>query len=373
MSTSLWQTYAGKAVYVSSGSAFDDQTASGAIQQLSRIQSFSWDASYPLRDSIYTDGGLDAYMNTPPGIDVTLDWYATQGTNERFLGLGRFTPSGTLVIGLDEERNLYVGYQDALGQDAADANAGSPRTVLGLSQGLLTSYQLSASVGGIISSRATLNYLTAVFYTGASGMQTPTVNPQDGNQLTGRFVLPAASTQYNPDSTGYALDNVAAISARDMVIMFADNTPFGIVFTGQQACYLQSFQLGLTFPRQTLKPLGYAYPQDRPVLWPVRVDLNTEAIVSRYQGDQLRRLTCTVTGQSVGLAVKQPCSSLTTLGFYFDNLQIASQSVSATIGGMDRVTTSWRGWMQSPSDTLISPFWNTIIRLDTSGEWGGSW
>mgnify|MGYP001597124875 CR=1 FL=1 len=99
----------------------------------------------------------------------------------------------------------------------------------------------------------------------------------------------------------------------------------------------------------------------------------TEAIVGTYQADQLRRLTCTVTGQSAALIVKQPCSNLTTLGFYFSDLQVINQQFSESIGSYDRVTTTWRGFLKTPDDTFISPFYNYLIRLDTSGAWGTTW
>jgi hypothetical protein len=372
MPTVSWNDFPGKVVYVSSGTYADDQTVSGALQQLSRVQGIDWDLAYGLSDQIYMDGGIDQYRPIPIGVDVTLDFYHTNGVNERYLGLGRFTPSGQLELGLEDERNLYVAFEDNQGVDAIGATYTAPRTVLGLAQGVLTSYQMSAAVGGFVEARATLNYLTAAITTGTSGVA-PSVDYQLGTQRTGRFVLPAPTSQYNSAITGASTENVAAIAAHDMVMMFPDNSPFGVVFTGQQACFLQAFQLGLTVNRAALKPLGYAYPSDRPVMWPIPVDLNTEALVGKYQADNLRRLGCTVTGQQINVVVKQPCSATTMFGMYFTDLQVVGQSFAAGIGDTDRVTTRWRGYLRRPSDTFISPFWNTLIRLDTTGEWGGHW
>lgn len=373
MITALWNQYGGGAVFVSSGTAYQDQTTSGAIQQISRVQSVSLDINYPLQDQTYLDGGIDSYNVTNAGADAVIDFYNTQGTAERFLGFGKFNASGELVLGFEDERNLYLSYQNQLGQDANGAAQSAPRTVIALSQGLLTSYQLSAQVGGFINARASLNYLTAFVYTGASGQQTPTIDPRNGDRLTGRFTLPPADSLYNPNNTGYALDNTPAIAARDMVMIFGGPDPFGVSYTGAQAAFLQSFQLGLSLNRQQLKPLGYAFPQARPTVWPIQVDLNTEAIMGKYQADELQRLSCTTTGFAVTLLVKQPCSAVTTFGFSFNNLQLVSQSFGNSIGPLNTVRTTWRGFLQSPSDTFISPFWNTIIRLDTSGEWGTTW
>ncbi len=372
MATALYNQYPNRSVWVTSGNANEtDQTISGSIQQLSRVQSLSWAPEYPLNDAVYLDAGVDQYRPTPPTVNVSLEWWNSDGSNERFIGLGRFNHTGQLVVGFDEERSMYVAFQTDQGYDAIGAPTAAPRTVLGLAQGLLTSYQLSAQVGGLIESRATLNYLTATIYTGASGLQAPVIDPHNGELRTGRFLLPQAATQY--DAAGSGLDSTAALSASEMVMLFPEQTPFGIVFTGAQACFLQSVQLGINITRQALKPLGYAYPSDRPVVWPVPVDLVTEAIVGTYQADQLRRLTCTVTGQSAALVVKQPCSNLTVFGFYFSDLQVVSQQFSESIGSYDRVTTTWRGLLKTPDDTFINPFYNYLIRLDTSGAWGTTW
>ncbi len=369
----LCPQYPGKALFCSSGDASADETVSGSLQQLSRVQAVTWDINYPLDDQVYLDAGIESYYATPPSVDVNVEWFHTNGFNERFLGLARFNATGTLIIDLEQEKNLYVSVEDSAGVDAIGAPYAAPREVLGFAQGVLTSYQLSASVGGLVRANSTLNCLSAFVLTGSSGVAKPSVNYQDGTQVTGRFVLPGTSSQYNRSTTGAAFDNVAAIGAQDMFLTFPDNSPFGVVFTGQQACYLQSFQLGLTINRGALKPLGFVFPPDRPVIWPIPVNLRTEAIVGRYQADTLRRLACTVTGQQLNVIVKQPCSSTTMFGFYFTDLQLVDQSFGVGLGGCDTVSTSWRGYLKTPSDTFISPFWATLVRLDTTGAWGGSW
>ncbi len=372
MSLALTQIYGSKSVWVTSGSYLNDETVSGSIQQLSRVQGLSYDLQYPLQDQVYLDAGVESYYPTPTSVNATLNWLHTDARNEYFLGLVKVDTNGQAILGLQDEKNLYVAYQDEAGFDAIGTTASKPRTVLGLAQGLLTTYELAGAVGGLIEGRATLNYLTAVIYTGASGLAAPSVSYQDGNQRTGRFVLPVAQSQYSTDPLATGQD-VAAIGAQDLIMMFPQNTPFGVVFTGNEACYLQSMQLALSIDRLENKPLGYVYPPNRPIVYPIRVDLTTEAIVARYQADNLSRLTCTLTGQSVNIVVKQPCSNLTMFGFYFNDMQIESQSFSSNIGNTDRVSTKWRGYLKSPSDTFISPFYNYIVRADNSGAWGTTW
>lgn len=377
MALNLLGDYSNKVVYVSSGSFEQDHTVSGSLQQLSRVQDMSWQLLYPIEEQSYVDNGLDSYYSTPVGVNLNLSWLTTNGFNEWLIGLAKQDPSGTLTLGLEDERDLYLSIEDTQGLEAIGASRTAPRTVLGLGQGVLTSYQMSASVGGFIESQASLSYLTATVYTGSSGQQVAAVNYQNGAQLTGRFVLPAATTQYNQNATGIGVlstEDVSAIGARDLIMMFPAGDPFGVTYTGMQACYLQSVGLTMDVARNEWKPLGYAYPPARPVQYPIRVDLTTEAFVSRYQADTLRRMQCTTTtGNAVNVLVKQPCSNASLFGFYFSDLQIASQSFGTTIGGLDTVSTQWRGYIKSPSDVFVNPWVQYIIRMDTSGAWGTTW
>lgn len=367
-----YQRYQSKSVWVTSGDASTDQTVSGSLQQLSRIQDVTYTIEYPLTDNIYLDSAVESFNPTPPGVNVNLQYWHTQGQNERFLGFVKSTPSGSYVMGLEDEKNLYVSMQDGFGVDAIGSPSSAQQTVIGLGNAVMTAYELGAQIGGFIEGRVTMNCLTANVYTGWSGVRVPSVDYANGGSATGRFTIPAALTQYNRSvlATG---NNVAALGSQEMFVLFSQNSPFATVFTGQEACYLQSFNLGLSIDRQEQKPLGYVYPKARPIVYPIRVDLTTNAIVNRYQADQLERLACTTTGTAVQLIVKQPCTNLSLFSFYFANLQPTSQSFTQNIGSLDTVTTQWRGWLTNPNDLFIDPFFNYLIDTTTTGAWGESW
>ncbi len=286
-----------KTVWVSSGLYSSDQTISGSLLQLSRVHDASWSATYPLVDSAYVDGNIESFYPTSNGIDLSLQWLPVNLHNEAALGLIKVNNSVNycidtttdLLLGLDEEKNAYIAIEDAPGVDFVGAPASDSRTVLGLGQGCLTQYQLSAAVGSFIEASANLNYLTAVVYTGSSGLAIPAVSYQSGTQLTGQFVIPVGSAQYNRFSSS-PYDNVSALGPQDISMAFGDNNPFAVVYSGAQSCYLRSFTLNLAIDRREQKPLGYAYPMARAVMYPIRVEITTEAVVSKYQADQLRRV-----------------------------------------------------------------------------------
>lgn len=374
-STNVTAQYPGKSIWVTSGSFSQDQTISGALIQLPRIQSTSFTIPYPLQDNVYLDSSVESFNLSPAGVNFDINYYHTAGRQELYLGLAKVTSSGNLILGLDEEKDLYIAAQNNPGVDSIGAPAGSPQTVLGLGQAVMTSYELAAQVGGLIEGRASMNALTAVVYTGFSGVTVPSIQYQDGSSRTGRFIIPPALIQYNPAATGMQglLEGAPALGARDMVLMFPQQSPFGVVYTGVQAVYLQSFNLSLTIDRQEQKPLGYAYPIARQIMYPIRVDLSTNALVSRMQADRLDRLACTTTGFTINLAVKQPCTNATVFGFYLNNLQVVSQNFGQQIGGVDTVSTTWRGWIKTPQDVVFNPWVQWIVDLSTTGAWGTTW
>ncbi len=366
--------YQTRVVFASSGAYDSDQTVSGSLRQIPRVQSVNWNIPYPVEQVTYLDYGDEAYMSSHNPVDVTLGWYHTNGRAEQFLGLlDTVGTSGTLALNLDQEKNLYIATQNVRGIDAIGAPTGVDVSVIALGQALLTSYSMNARVGGLIQSQATLNCLTAYSYTGGVN-RVPAVRYQDGSQLTGLFTIPAASNQYIPSATGL-IDPYAAsaVAASDMYMVFPEGSPFGVIFSGAQSCYLQSFDLGLAFDRRELKPLGSIYPPARALHYPIRIDVSAEAIVNSYQRDQLDRIDCLGTGQSVLLIVKQPCTSYTLFGFYFNKLQLESQSISTSIGAADTVTLKWRGLVTTPYTIFCSPAVGNLIDEDTQQAFGATW
>lgn len=369
-------------VYFSSGSYATSQTVTGSIVQLSRIQDVSFSLPYPIEETMYMDGGYDSYLTHATQPTLNLRWFNTNSENERWVGLmNTLAPSGTLGFDIDSEKNVYITTENSLVDAVGATGYGQTKTVIGLGQCLLTQYQLSASVGGLVTADASFISLTAYVNSGQSGNQVPSVNYQDGMRMTGLYSLPAASSQYVTSlpsgtyPTGIYANEVAAISANDLIMTFPQGSPFGVVLTGFQSCYLQSFSLALGINRQEIKPLGNVYPQNRGVLYPITVDLSTEAIVSSYQADALQRIGCLMTGQTneINVIVKQPCSNATMFGFYFDNLQLESQQFVTTIGRNDVVSLKWRGIITTPNQPFFNPFINFIYNADTTGAWGTKW
>lgn len=372
------QQYMGKSLFCSTGDYTTDGVGgTGALGQLNRIQSMEWSVEYPLQQPSYLNSATEAYLQHPGSISINLRWDHTQGRNESLLGLAQQLVSGVLTSNLEAEKNLYMTVENG-SYDAIGEAGGESHTTIGFSQGVMTQYAISAAVGGLIEASASISYLSSFIYSGGTGLQIPSVVYQDGSQVAGTFTLPPASSQYTAvQPSGYlstgATDYDAAVGYRDLIMTFPQGSPFGVLLTGAQSCFLQSFTCTLGIARQELKPLGYVYPSHRPIQWPITVDLTTDAIVSNYVADQLGRINCLASGQWANIIVKQPCSNATLFGLYFDNLQLVGQQFSTSIGRNDVVTLHWRGVISNPYQVFYDPTINYIIRLDNSGAWGVGW
>lgn len=373
--------YYGKAVFISTGDYTTDAAApSGlSIGQLSRIQALGMQIEYPLDQPTYLNGAYDSYLKEPAGVSVNLSYLHTNGYNEYLLGLAQLMGSGVMFWNLEAQKNMYITTENTPGVDAVGATGyGETKTVIGLGQGMMTQYSLAASVGGMIEAQASLSFLTSFIYSGQSGQPIPAVNYQDGSQLATKFTLPPASSQYvTNEPAGYlstgTTNYTSALSANEMVLTFPQSTPFGVVLTGANSCFVQSFSCTLGFQRQDLKPIGYAYPPTRPVVYPIHIDLTTDVIVSAYVADQLQRISCLGSGQWVNLIVKQPCSNATLFGFYFNNLQLVSQDFVSSIGRNDVVSVKWRGILSNPYQSSFDPTVNYIVQVSDTGAWGTHW
>jgi hypothetical protein len=371
------ELYYGKAIYISTGDYTTDSSP-GGVAQLSRIQSVDWAVSYPVDFSLYTPGVYDPYLKAPAGVSLTLRWLNTSAVNEYLIGLGQYNASGVLTYNLDAQKSLYMTVENTPGVDAIGASgAGESKTVLGFAQGVLTQFLVTAAVGGVVECQGTFDYLTSYIYSGAIGQPIPAVNYTDGSQVTGVFSLPAAQSLYvQPEPSGVystGIDYTSAIAATELIMTFPVGSPYGISLTGAQSCYLQSFTCNLAFPRLPMQNIGSQFPFARPVNYPIRVDLSTEAIVSQYQMDQLQRISCLGTGQYVNIIVKQPCSNATLFGLYFTELQLIEQDFVTSIGRNDVVSLKWRGVISNPFQTFFDPTVNFIVQLSNTGAWGTQW
>jgi hypothetical protein len=356
----MLSTFYQKSAFITSGDYLSAQTGAGnTITQVSRLQDLTWTINHPIQNQLYLDAGNETIEPTRPTFSCNLSWLSTNGLNERIAGLLTNGSSGAL-IDINAQKNVYIGTEVAEGYNYIGSNGN--KTVIGLGQALLSAYSVSAQVGQPIQSAASFEGLNVVSYTGSSGESIPAVNYQLGTQLSGtKFTLPSATRQYDPTGSDESLWTAANI-ASDITMEFPVGSPFALALNSSQV-NLQSFRANFSVNRQGLHKLGFAYPDARPTLYPVEVNLQMDALVNNYQAQALNNMTCyTTTGQEVSVLVENSCEGYYPIQFRLVGLQLKSQSSSVSIGSpFETVSLEW-------ATTITDPFshQNNIFIKDTS-------
>ena len=335
--------YNSRAIFTSTGRFDSDQTSDGSLYQFSRVQDLGINISHPISDEDYLDSNDESSLNIRPTVDVTLNWLLSNGANERSAGFVTNGLSGAL-LNLDTQKNIYILTEqdniDAIGSSTPS----SKKSVFGIGNTLMSSYTLSASIGSFVNASASFIGLNLSSYTGTSTGMVPAVNYTDGSQVDAIFSLPVPSPQKEDTSSNEA-NNVSALHPKDIVLEFQNANPFGVKI---DTIHLQSFEVNFSFERFDEAGMGTAFPESRPLLFPVDIEFTTEALVPSHYVDNLANNNCLGTGASMNLIIKRPCSEFAAFELKLREMKLEGQSFGQSIGAYESVTLQWRGRVTDP-------------------------
>lgn len=354
-------TYQSKAVYITSGDYLSDQTVVGSIKQLDRIQNLSWFINYGLKNESYIDVGNETITASRPTIMCNLEFKTTDGYNEYYMGFNTLGGSG-LFSKLNEQKNIYIVSEETEGYDAIGGATSGQKYVIGLGQAVVNSYSLSVQVGGVMSSNITFEALHAATYTGTQGQPIPSVDPVTGDQLSGvYFNIPPATSGLNIVDNGIN-HNVVADRYSDILVTFPATSQFGSTLGGEMSCNAQSIRMDFVFNRQSLKSMGSVFPADRPIIYPVNVNISADLYLTELQADELNNFGCmTTTGQSMNIRANVGCGDDSIpLEFDMVGLQLVDQSSSLGIGNGEISTFNWNLTINSPFDSNNNIFFRSM-------------
>lgn len=311
-------------LFVGSVSPYNGSFESLAAQTLEGVQSASFVASFPRTDAFSWDGnGTQEYVGRPRAeLSFSYAWTAS-GINESNLGFA-LAPSGTIpaLSTLNQERNYYLlagqSYQDQIGDPSWN------NQVFALGNGLITRYGLSAAVGQPTRCDVTVEGLNLLVQMSGSGQPLPAINKQSGTATTGLYTLPEA-----------AQTTADYFEARpgSIVLSFNTGSAMGVLLSGNNACPVQAFSFTIDMPRAEVQDLGWAYPGNRPIQWPVSINIHADAHVNGFQLDALTRGLCPDTGYSFQVGFKNGCNSTDDLAFVFNGAKLNSESIGLQVGG----------------------------------------
>ena len=318
-----------QALFVGGNAPYSSAFENLATRTVEGVQSASISLTIPRSDQFGWDGGGNQEIVERPRADLSFSYAFSSGLNERNIGLN-VNQSTPALASVNSERNYYLLANEA--HQDANTYRGWDNKVLAMGNGVLTNYSFSAGVGQLSTVSATVQGLNLLIQNSGSGQVLPSVTKQDGSQWTGTYVLPFA--------TG-SIQNYLDAAPGNLILSFNTGCALGAILSGDLSCPLQSFRFNIDIPRANVKDMGWAYPNNRPVMWPVTIGISADAYLNGIQADALNRFNCADSGYDFTVGFHNACGTTDDIQFRFLGAKLDSQTFSAQVGSLNRVSFNW--------------------------------
>ncbi len=283
---------AAQALYVGPTPATGSHYSSGnsginQVVQLNRIQSFNFNSQIPRTDvnQLGQVNSIDRPFLRTPNVPFTFTYYVANLWNEAQLGFnigqGVSALSGFFSKASDD-KNYFLQVapegQDANGRvDAPGQVAAVNGNVIGIGNAYITSYSVSASVGGLPVCSVGGEGLNWVFDVGVSGNNIPAVHPVSGYEIySWNYEIPTANQNIGTGDLA-----LSVLRPGDILLAFklagTDNN-YGQGGISIDDAKLQNFSLSVGMSRTPIEQLGSKYAVSREINTPAQVKLTCNAI-----------------------------------------------------------------------------------------------
>ena len=372
---------------------------SSDVKELNRVQDMSYNLEVT-RTDINEFGQLAALsreVTEPPSVTLDFSYYLTDGTQEENLGFnlntGDFPKADPtsftkdLLDGTDnkDELNYYVVTVPE-GEDVHDASqkvGQSDHGVIGVGNGFITSYGISAAVGELATASVSVEASNIVFKNDiGSAFQNPSINVSSstGARLTNTVDLTDVAS--NDGNIQVGSSEVFAIRPGDIYIDFDAKGYFqsskdagklgvgGAVLPGvnetksQTGIHVQNISLEVPIARSPLNRLGSLYPFSRKVDFPVNMTLSVSALMTEFSDGSLDELLCgDEVKRDIAIVLNTRCGTNNALVYVMRNAILDTQSFSASIGDNKTVDLTFSSQIGGANDSE-----NGIFVMQESGS-----
>lgn len=330
-----------------SGSSGDNQ-----IRPLFRVQSFSDSFDNPLQNiNQFGQATTLAKLATSaptPTFDFT--YFTNNGLNEAILGFPVSLETSTIAGNVSGLRNCLSGFFDSTNDSKnyfaqfvpegksvyGDTSADSEDFVVCLSNGFITNYEVSASVGGFMESTVSVEGSNYVVNSNSTGNISPAIFPENGDKVTGwQYDIPAISQ----DSTGAFAGAGSTMPAviKQGGIKLNINALSGNMGVNITESNINSFSVSIPVARDNLERLGSQFVFARPLQTPIDgtvsfdfnvTDMSTGSLVDLFNGTSNTEFDFSiVTAGSTGNSVDTDQFAIVVRGATFE-----SENTSLDIG-----------------------------------------
>jgi len=383
------------------------------VEPLHRVQSINFDFNINRQDinEFGRLARLDSLVMESPTVNLSFDYYLTDGANERKMGFnvptsngsGGYRPSdagywtGDLAIsgysalsGLLEDTvgNNYfilVGKEgkDVEGESIKTYNAnGTDFNVISVGNGFITDYTVTAEVGNVprasvsieafniqTDNTASGSILTNTAKTGVHGINFPAVPAIDQiNGTTGISLVDSASSNFYFNNTSRYLrysiptyqtgiDTLAALRPGDIIFSMSNSGDYqGFTdFNGDGEAHLQSMTISVPMSRTILQRLGNTFGYSRVIDVPLTVEVSLSAIISEFNKNNLFEQLGTNKKHTFELRMHEPKADGSkgpkALVFKVKNALLNSENFSSAIGDNQTVDITFSTQIGGANDT----------------------
>lgn len=329
-----------EAVFISSGVATGYMFTSGnsgqsTLQQLHRVQSFSHDFQINRQD-VFQGGQLarvDSIITEAPTVNVSLQYYPTDGSNESKLGLyakGTVSCLSGILSKATDPKNIFNVIARE-GSDAANNTAYNTLAVEAFGNASISNISWNFAVGAIPTCDVTFEALNVKYSTGSQNISTPAVNLENGRPLTGvNFSIPAITA-----GTGVGI--LSALKPGDVFLSMdnSDAGALGIYMSGANAVPVQSVSISLPLARENLNRLGSLFSFAKVETFPITPTVQIEVFATDLKTSALSDVLCNDQFVNFAITCKEPnCEGTGDIALKFNilNAKLDSQSAANSVG-----------------------------------------
>lgn len=404
--------YQSQSVYCSQSAYNLDQTNSGDILDLSRVQScnYSFNVSRQDVNQFGELASIDRIITESPTVSFDTSYYLANFYNEDRLGFA-VTASGsntfqsaiTNIIDSSSnsnQKNYYILTTKEGKDSAEDFTSGDYESLIGIGNGFLTSYSSEGAVGGLPTvsvgvegqnmNFVNIPYTAPVVGAGATAQgfrtgeangsfngligvsgESPAINPTNGEKLNQYALVPVAKS--DPTNTGAA--TISSLRPGDITFTLAEKTDNAIgtaavpgdALPGDYAgvdiadCHIQSYTLGFDLSRTPIQKLGSKFSFARVVDFPVSVSLSVDAVLADLTTGSLADIIDCDKEYDARVSIKEPtCGTTHTpaviCNYIVKGLKLDSESFSSSIGDNKSVSLGFSCQIGGPSQSGVGLF-----------------
>ena len=338
----------------SSGSHYSSgNSGDNLITQLHRVQTYGHNASIARQD-INQFGQLErigAEIIDQPEVSANFSYYLTNVLNEQRIGLTPVDGSANFISGIlnasDSEKNYFVSVVDE-GNNAVNYDpANGVNGVIAIGNGFINSYAFDAAVGGLANVSVGVEGLNLRYYTGYSG-QIPAINPEDGIEVTGNnFQIPQAVSGVAGQETALRYGDITVDITNDFL---------GVDISDAK---IQSVNLSAQLSRTPQNKLGSRFAVNRPIQFPVPVNLSFDAEVGDLVTGSLADILCNDQDYTISVTLRRPdCANQGDVAakYTVKGLKLDTADYNASIGPNDTVSFGFSTQLGGPNQDNVGVF-----------------